>query len=413
MNILEAINNSVRVLSRNKMRSFLTMLGIIIGVMAVIVVMSIGESVQDLILNEVKSMGSNLVGVLPGKVEGENQAPASLYGITITTLKYEDGEKILESNLSYIIDVSMYARGNSIAIWENEQENVSFVGTNSGYINVENAFIEKGRFYTNEEDESFSKVAVLGSNLAKNLFGNSDPLGEKIKIEGKSFTVIGVFKERGGGLSQDQDNEVYIPLKTAQKLLLGIDYISMMRIKVDDSENIDKSVDYVESILRESHGIDDPSEDDFVVRSTKEALSALSTVTDALKFFLVLISAISLIVGGFGIMNIMMATVEERTKEIGLRRAVGAKNYHIVLQFLIESIVITFISGLIGILIGLFILFMASKIINFLGFEWNMIISVSSISVACLVSIIVGLIFGIIPAQKASKLNPIEALRYE
>jgi putative ABC transport system permease protein len=412
MDIFEAINNSWKMIFKNKMRSFLTMLGIIIGVMAVIVVMSVGSSAEGLILNEVRSVGSNLISVLPGKAE-EDGPPTSVFGVIITTLKYEDGQALLESNYPYIVSVSMYVKGNDRISWEDKKADVNFNGTSADYIIVENAEVEKGRFFTKEEEVSQAKVAVLGNKIADKLFGDQNPIGEKIKIKKSNFTIIGVLKEKGGGLTQNQDEEVLVPIKTAQNILLGVDYISLLRLKVDKIENIDKTIGYVQDFLRDRHNIDDPKDDDFTVRSVQEALNALGTVTMAIRFFLVAVSAISLIVGGFGIMNIMLATVEERINEIGLRKAVGAKNYHIQMQFLLETITITFLSGVIGIIVGLLISTIVAVVAQAMGFKWDLIISIPSIIVASLVSITVGIIFGITPARKASRLNPIEALRYE
>ncbi len=412
MDIFEAINNSWKMIFKNKMRSFLTMLGIIIGVMAVIVVMSVGSGAESLILNEVKSVGSNLVSVIPGKSE-ESGPPSSAFGVVVTSLKYEDGKDLLESSYSSIDSLSMYVKGNDRISWEDKKADINFNGVSAEYLDVENAEIDKGRFFTDEEELSQTKVVVLGYKIADKLFGDQNPIGEKIKVKKSNFLIIGVLKEKGGGLTQNQDEEVFVPIKTAQNILLGVDYISLLRIKVDKTENIDKTISYVEDFLRDKHNIDDPKDDDFTVRSVQEALNALGTVTMAIRFFLIAVSAISLIVGGFGIMNIMLATVEERVNEIGLRKAVGAKNYHITMQFLLETVTITFISGIIGIVLGLIISILVAIIAQSLGYKWDLVISIPSIVVASLVSISVGIIFGLSPAKKASHLNPIEALRYE
>ncbi len=412
MNVFDAALSSWKMISRNKMRSFLTMLGIIIGVTAVIVVMSVGASAQNLILNEVKSLGSNLISVVPGKAE-EGGPPSSVFGVVITTLKYEDGEALLETNYPYIVSLSSYVKGNDRIVWEDKKADVNFYGVSSSYPDVEDAEVEKGRFFTKEEEASQARLAVLGSKIAEDLFGDRNPLGEKIKIKKSNFTVVGVMKEKGGGLTQNQDQEIMVPVKTAQNILLGIDHVSMIRFKVDDPKNIDATIGFVEDFLRDRHDIDDPKDDDFTVRSVQEALDALGTITTAIRFFLVAVSAISLVVGGFGIMNIMLATVEERINEIGLRKAVGAKNIHIMLQFLIETAAITFISGIIGIVLGILISALVASIAGFMGYKWELIISFPSIIVASFVSILVGFIFGLVPARKASRLNPIEALRYE
>lgn len=412
MNIFESIKNACQMLARNKLRSFLTMLGIVIGIMAVIVVMSAGASTEDWILGEIQSMGSNLVGVLPGKAEEEGP-PTSAMGITITTLKYEDGEAIVDRGSPHIIALSMYVSGNDIINKEDRALSASFKGVSADYINIENAEIAEGRFFTKDEEMSFTKVAVLGSKIAEELFGDQNPVGEKIKIKKTNFTIIGVFKERGGSVTQNQDEEIIVPVKTAQKLLLGIDYVTLIRMKVDSEENIDRVIADVQDILRDQHNIDNPKDDDFTVRSTAQAIDMVSTITSALTFFLVAVAAISLLVGGFGIMNIMLATVEERVKEIGLRKAVGAKSSQIISQFLIETITITFLSGIIGIIVGIGVSFLAAQIINALGYTWHFIISPLSVIVSSTIAISIGIIFGVTPARKASKLDPIEALRYE
>jgi putative ABC transport system permease protein len=412
MDFFESVQTAWQMITRNKLRSLLTMLGIIIGVTAVMIVLSVGESVQALILNEIKAVGTNLIGVLPGYAE-ENGPPASAMGIVVTSLKYEDGEAILKSNNSHIESLSMYVKGSDVITVDDKNISASFYGTTASYIDVENAEVEKGRFFTKDEEIGNARVVVLGGKIAEEMFPDQDPLGNKIKIKKTNFTIIGVFKKKGGGLVQNQDNDLYVPIKTAQNVLLGINHLSFLRVKVDKIENIDSTMEDIKIILRDRHNIESANEDDFNVRSTKQAITSISAITDALRFFLAAIAAISLIVGGFGIMNIMLATVQERTKEIGLRKAIGAKNRSIVFQFLIEAMTITFISGLIGIVVGSLILFLIAQVVIAYGLSWSYIVSPFSIMLGCLVSIGIGLIFGIAPARKASLLNPIEALRYE
>ena len=412
MDIFESIQNSWQMIIRNKVRSLLTMLGIIIGITAVIIVLSVGESVQGLILNEVKSIGSNLIGILPGHAEDDGP-PSSVFGVVITTLKYEDGEAILKSNYQHIESLAMYVSGSDIISLNDKKVSATFYGTSASYPDVQNSSLESGRFFDKDEELSNARVVVLGNKIAKDLFSDQDPLGQKIKIKKTNFTVIGVLKSKGGSLIQNEDSNLFVPVKTAQNVLLGVNHLGFIRVKVDKPENIDGTIEYIKSILRDKHNIDNPSEDDFSVRSTTQALETIGSITDALRFFLAAVAAISLIVGGFGIMNIMLATVQERTKEIGLRKAIGAKNSDITRQFLIEAVTITFISGVIGIISGALILFLISVVINALNYHWELIISPISIILGCLVSISIGLIFGIIPARRASMLNPIEALRYE
>jgi ABC-type antimicrobial peptide transport system permease subunit len=412
MNLVESIASAYKTLVHNKVRSFLTMLGIVIGIMSVIVVMSLGNSAQGLILNEVKTLGSNLIIIMPGKTDPKGP-PSTLFGNVVTTLKYKDATQILKANNPHIESVCAYVQGTDVISWSDNNPILTFKGVMSTYIEAEGAKLQAGRFFTEEEDNSNARVIVLGSKAAKDIFGEQDPLGEKVKIRKVNFTVIGVLAERGGGLAQTQDKEVFVPLKTAQNFLLGIDYVSSIRVKVDKSENINDTIMYIEDVLRRSHNIHNPDDDDFTVRSSETAIEAIAQITSAVQFFLVAIASISLLVGGFGIMNIMLATVQERTKEIGLRKAVGAKNSDIIWQFLIETSFITLVAGVIGIILGALISWLVAVVAQFFGLQWDFIVSPFSIFLGCFVSISVGLIFGIAPARRASLLNPIEALHYE
>ncbi|MFA7314626.1 MAG: ABC transporter permease [Candidatus Magasanikbacteria bacterium] len=412
MDIVENINSSWQTIRRSKARSFLTMLGIVIGVMAVIIVMSVGAGAQSLIINQVKSLGSNLVVVLPGNSEKDGP-PASALGIVVTTLKYSDGQEILKDGCKCIENLAMYVTGNDTIIAGDNSENNNYTGTTASYIKVEDTQVEFGRFFSEDEEKSVSRVAILGSSIKNKLFGNGDAIDQRIRIGKVNFNVIGVMKQRGVSGFQNQDDQLFIPISTAQKLLLGIDHINYIRMKVDNSDDVTDAMDSVEQILRNKHNIGTGEVDDFSVRSMAQGLSAISSITNALKFFLVAISSLALVVGGFGIMNIMLATVQERTQEIGLRKAVGAKSKQITMQFLIESVVITFIGGSIGIILGVLISIIVAKVAQAMGYSWDLVITPLSILIACGVSIGIGLIFGIIPARRASKLNAIESLRYE
>lgn len=409
MDILESIKNAWQTITRAKTRSFLTMLGIIIGISAVMIVLSVGESVQELILDEVRSVGSDLITILPGSLD-EDGRPSLAFGAVKTSLKYEDGEAIMKSDHQNIHSLAMYLTGNDVISIDGKMKGITFYGTTASYPEVQDSKIEKGRFFTKEEEISNARVVVLGGNIAREIFGDNDPIGQKIAIKKVNFNVIGVLEKKGASLIQSQDNDFFIPISTAQNVILGVNHINFIRVRVND---IDPTIGHIEEILRERHNIEYLKEDDFIIASTTDALDTISLITDALKFFLTAVAAISLIVGGFGIMNIMLATVKERTKEIGLRRAIGAKKKEITIQFLIESVTITFISGIIGIILGILILILISIIIKSLDYNWTLIISPISILLGCLTSIGIGLIFGINPAKKAAELDPIEALRYE
>jgi ABC-type antimicrobial peptide transport system permease subunit len=412
MNLFENIKNAWDILTRNKVRSFLTMLGIIIGVMSVIIILAVGAGAQSLILTQVKSLGSNLVGILPGKSDDKGP-PVSVFGVVITTLTYEDGKALLTGDYPAIKAVAAYVRGSDVLTFQENKFNSTFVGTSYGYPQVEDIKLAEGRFFTEEEERALSRVVVLGSDVAKNLFPDSDPVGQQLKIKRYNFTVIGVVKSRGVSGFQNQDTQVFIPITTAQKMLLGINYVSFIRVKIDEAEHVDPAMEYISSLLRERHNIDNSENDDFSVRSTNQGLEVLTNITNALKFFLAAIAAIALLVGGIGIMNVMLAAVQERTREIGLRKAVGAKRGQIVGQFLIETIFITYIGGTVGIVLGILISIVVALVARSMGYSWDLVISPFSIVFGWMVSVSIGLIFGLAPARRASRLSPIDALRYE
>lgn len=413
MSFLLYIKIALRGLLANKSRSALTMLGIIIGIAAVIIVMSVGAGAQSLILNQVRSIGSNLITVFPGGSEEEGP-PVSVMGIVITTLTYDDAQALnKKNNVPQAAGVAAYVQGVSTITWQNRNIDANFTGTTASYPLVEETEVAQGRFFDEREERSLERVVVLGSQVAKDLFLGIDPIGERVRIKKENFKVIGVMKQRGVSGFQNRDNQVFIPIITAQKLLLGIDYVSMIRIKVDEAQNLDQTVFDVSATLRERHDIINANEEDFTVRNTGQALEALLNITNALKFFLVAIAAISLIVGGIGIMNIMLVSVTERIKEIGLKKAVGATKSNILWEFLIESAAVSFIGGLFGIFIGAIISIMVALVARYLGYQWDLIISLSSILLASGVSMFVGIVFGFYPAKRAADFNPIDALRYE
>lgn len=413
MHILSPIKISYKNLMAAKLRSFLTILGIIIGIASVIVVMAIGGSAQKLILNQVSGVGSNLIGILPGASDEEGP-PASAMGIVVTTLKYVDLKALEEKrNVPNLVDVVAYVTGSATVKNKNGAYQTSYQGVTASLLNVEDIKLKSGRFFIKEEDTNMAHVAVLGSNRAKDLFPNVDPIGKTITLKDLSFTVIGVLSERGSVGFSNTDDMIYVPLFSGQKLLLGIDHINFMRIKIDSKDNISRAISDVKKTLREKHRIKDFAGDDFSVRSSAQAVETLTTVTNVLKYFLAAVAAISLVVGGVGIMNIMLISVHQRVREVGLRKAVGAKNGHIISQFLVEAVFVTLTGGILGIIFGTLVAFLAAIIIRSLGYDWEFIIAPSAIFLATSVSVVIGLIFGIYPATKASRISPMEALRYE
>jgi putative ABC transport system permease protein len=413
--IRQCAKASITSLLSNKTRSFLTMLGIIIGVGAVIIIMSLGAGAQSLILNQIKSFGTNKIGILPGKADS-NGPPASALGIIITSLKYEDAKALRQnSRIPHITGVVAYNNSSEPLSYGDANYTASVVGAAGDYFEVEGGEVAEGRFFTDAEEQSSAKVAVLGYTTKKELFGDSPALGANIKIKNHIFQVIGVMKERGKVLVQSYDDVAIIPNQTMRHNVLGIDYLNFIRVSVDSETNMEETVSEIKTVLRTRHDITDQTgnSDDFNVRNSADALTLITTVTDALKFFLAAMAGLSLLVGGIGIMNIMLVAVNERTREIGLRKAVGATNGNIILQFLIETIIITTLGGAIGIVIGISVSLLAALIIRHLGYDWGFSISLLSIIMALSVSASIGLIFGIYPANKAARLEPVEALRYE
>ena len=411
--ILDPIKISFHNLNGSKFRSFLTMLGIIIGVASVVIVMSIGGSAQGLILNQIKGIGSNLIGILPGASE-EDGPPAMALGITITSLKFKDYQALLNKNkVPDIMDAAAYVTGTALTKSQSEIRQTNYQGVTGSLINVENIEVDQGRFFSKQEDTNLARVAVLGYATAQDLFPDVDPIGKDITIKDVNFTVVGTTKKRGSSGFSNTDEEMFIPLYTAQKILLGIEHLNFIRAKVNNEANIERAITDIKSTLREEHNIKDVKDEDFSVRSTAQALSILTTITNVLKYFLTSIAAISLVVGGVGIMNIMLVSVKQRIWEIGLRQAVGAKKSDIILQFLIESIFITFSGGIAGIVLGGLISYLASLIIRRLGYELQFFLPFQSVLLAASIAILIGLIFGMYPARKAGRVSPMEALRYE
>jgi len=415
MNLLSPIKISYRNLLASKLRSFLTILGIIIGVASVIMIMAVGLSAQEFIVSQVEGVGSNLIVVLPGASDEEGP-PAIAFGIAVTTLTYEDLRDLQnERKVPEVEAAAGYVSG-TVSVSENgDTINSSMNGTTAGYIKVENAEIASGRFFSEDEEQNLSRVAVLGSQLAEDLFDDQDPINKKIKINDNSFTVIGLLDERGAGSfgASDQDNSVFIPLKTAQKMILGIDHLGFIRLKAKEAYMIESAKQSIKEVLREQHDINDPANDDFSVRDQASILEIITTVTDVLRYFLLVVGSISLVVGGIGIMNIMLIAVNQRIREVGLRKSLGAKSRDVLIQFLMESSTVSFIGGGLGIIFGVLISFLIYLGMNIAGYEWEFIISPASVFVAVIISIAIGLVFGMYPARKAAKISPMEALRYE
>jgi putative ABC transport system permease protein len=417
MNYLEPIKISLRNLGASKLRSFLSILGIIIGVAAVIVIFGAGKSAQALILDQIKGIGSNLITVMPGASD-EKGPPASALGITITTLKYQDLQALQKERNVPEVEAAMGMLSGTIPVEHNGDSFVkSYLGVTEDYLQVENGKLAQGRFFTEKEERGMARVVVLGHKVAEEIFEDRDPLGEKLEIKKQNYTVIGVLQERGSaafGMS-NQDDSVIIPLRASQKLIAGVDHLGYIRLKVSQAELVEAAKKNIAQTLRNQHNITDPTNDDFSVRDQQAALSVLTQITDVLRYFLLAIGAISLVVGGVGIMNIMLIAVSQRIREVGLRKALGARNSDIVAQFLVEAVAVSLSGGILGIVLGVSASFLISVIVRVVatGYDWPFLLSPISLLVATGVSIVLGILFGIYPAWKASKISPMEALRYE
>ncbi len=414
MRLKDSIRTATASIKHAKARSFLTMLGIIIGISSVILLMSIGESAQGLILNQVQGIGSNLVFVVPGATKGSRLSPPpSAQGIIIKTLVKSDVEALKREPT--IERVAPEVRGQAKAVYGNNDLTVSYEGTTNDFFAVREFKVTKGRVFTQTDVDSSERVAVIGPSLAETLFGQVSPVDKTIRLKDISFRIIGVLEKKGvGPFGIDQDNLIIIPLAVAQTQLLGIDFYNDIIIQVKDAYNIDFTKARITSVLRQNHRITDPDKDDFTIRSQEDALAILGNITSIFTIFLTSIASISLIVGGIGIMNIMLVSVMERTKEIGLRKSVGATNTDILQQFLWEAIIITCFGGIIGIVTGSLLVIIFYFVLSaVLETGWIFALPPSSIVLAFGVSAFTGIVFGLYPARKGSLKNPVDALRYE
>ena len=388
----------------NKMRSVLTMLGIIIGVAAVIALVSIGNGVKQDIQNSISSLGSNLLMVMPGAPRTPGVRPSAG---SMKSLKVSDYEAI--SKLDGVRAASPMTNGSYVVIYQNKNWTTSVSGVSYNYLDVNNWSMKSGRFLSEKNVQNRERVAVVGKTVVKNLFGDEDPVGAEIRVKNIPFRIIGVLNSKGSGaMGNDQDDMVVIPYTTAMERVEGVDYLRMIYVVGKDENGIDRLQSDIENLLRVRHGIKDTNLDDFNIQNMNSIMETMEETTGTLTLFLGAVAAISLVVGGIGIMNIMLVSVTERTREIGVRKALGATYSVIVTQFLIEAVVISLMGGIIGIILGIG----SSKLIG-MASGMSTVISVPTIVMSFAFSMAIGLIFGIYPARKAAKLNPIDALHYE
>ena len=389
----------------NKMRTLLTMLGIIIGVGAVIALVSVGMGVRSNVTSSIASLGSNMLIVSPGS---SNRGGVRGAAGSMQTLKYDDA-KAIQTKIKNIDYVSPTVSSSYQLVNGNMNWNCSVQGVTPEFLAIRSLEIDYGSFISTNDLDKRNRVCVIGTTVAENLFENQNPVGQTIRIKNQPFKVIGLLKSKGqSSMGQDQDDMVYIPLTTAQERMLGITYVQSINLQVSDSGKMDQVQAEVEQLLRERHHITNGKDDDFPVRNLTSLMETVNQSASMLTLLLGSIAGISLLVGGIGIMNIMMVSVTERTREIGIRKALGATFMNIMMQFLIESMVIGIIGGIIGIGLGC----AASKIISQFG-NFTTVITALPIIVSFGFSVGIGLFFGISPSRKAAKLDPIEALRYE
>jgi len=421
MSVIESIRVALQGLAANKLRSSLTMLGIVIGVGAVIALLALGEGTQAAITEEIQGIGSNLIFIMPGSEEGHG--PGATRSVA-DTLTLADAEAIAApGNVPGVVAVAPEFNNNADVVYGSESVNATITGTTPDYPLVRRSPPETGEFFTQQQMTTMARVAVLGHQTAEDLFGGSDPLGRTIKINpstssGQSrvhFRVIGVMEEKGGGMGGSVDNTVFIPITTAQRKLFGGRAtsgtswkVSSINVALVSEETMDAATEEITWLLRQQHKIQPGEDDDFSVMSQEDILSMAEQITGILTIFLGAIAAISLLVGGIGIMNIMLVSVTERTREIGIRKAVGAKRRDILMQFLIEAVVLSVIGGLLGILLGAGIAVLVEQ-----SGLMTTVISAEAMLLATGFSVAVGLFFGIYPSMRAARLHPIEALRYE
>lgn len=407
MDIWQIFKESLGTLTLNKLRTGLAMLGIVIGIGSVIALMSLGRATQQTIQNQIQSLGANLLTVSPG-----SQNTRGIRGAAggDTTLTLDDAKAIeTDPTITTVSAVSPEVNSRSQVSTGANNANVQIIGTTAAYATVHKIDIAEGSFVTDTDDTSMRKVAVIGPQVVSDLFGDgADPIGQSIRISGQSFVVVGVTQSKGGTGFLNQDNIVYVPLSTAMKQLYGQNYLSSISLEAKSSDVMTDAQNQVGYLLLARHHLSDPTQADFSILSQQDILNTATQATETFTTLLAGIAAISLLVGGIGIMNIMLVTVTERTREIGLRKALGAKKNIIITQFLFEAVILTFIGGLFGVVLGFIVSFFISSLSHI-----PFVIAPSSMLLASSVSAAIGILFGWYPARKAANMQPIEALRYE
>ena len=405
MSILESISVAVESLSANKMRTVLTMLGIIIGVGAVITMLALAQGARERMMSQIQQMGTNVLIVMSG--QSRHGAVMGGFG-SIQSLTLEDSE-VIPQKCSSIDKVAPEVSSGAQVKYRNQNTNTAIIGCTPDFLDVRNYQVQDGRFFTQNEVKSANKVAVIGATAAKNLFGEESPIGKRIRVKGMPFDVVGLMAVKGAaGSFGDPDDQIYIPVTTAMHRVFGLQYVRAISAQAKSMSMMDQATAEITSLLRKRHRLHQDADDDFVIRSQAEFMQMANQAAGVFTLLLGGIASVSLLVGGIGIMNIMLVSVTERTREIGIRMAIGARRRDILNQFLIESVVLSLLGGAAGVLMGIGA---SSLIAKFSG--WNVSVSLPSVLLSFGFAAMVGIFFGLYPARKASGLHPIDALRYE
>jgi putative ABC transport system permease protein len=415
MNLFSPLKIAYRALRAHKVRSALTVLGLLIGVSSIIIVMNMGAGIKGFILKSVEIFGSDFIQVevkVPSTGKNSSSNATNLaQGVTITTMKLAYAEAV--GQLPNIKGYYAGQMGQAVLSHADATKTAMLWGISASFFDLGKLKVAEGRPYTAEEDRSEARLIVLGATLKEKLFNGDDAIGKWVKVGNKNFRVVGVMERQGAGSFYDMDSISYLPLRTLQKQIMGVDYIMYFTVYMQDKTLAAETALNIEATMRERHKITDPKKDDFGVTTTDEAMGMINTITGGITLLLAAIAGISLLVGGVGIMNIMYVSVLERTYEIGLRKSVGATSKNILWQFLWEAIFLTFLGGLVGVLIGTFFSYLALIVAKSFGYDWGFNFSWSGLILGVSFSVITGLIFGVYPARKAANMNPVEALRYE
>ena len=408
INLPSTIKISLRALRVNKMRSALTMLGIIIGVAAVITMLAVGKGASNKISEQIATIGSNLIIVIPGST---TTSGIRLGSGSSQNLTRADADAI-KNDCSAVSTTAPILNGGAQIVYGNQNWASIVYGTDENMLDVRDWTLAAGRNFYEQEIRSAAKVCLLGQTVVDNLFGNDDPINKSIRIKKVPFTVVGVLNSKGQSmLGQDQDDLIYVPISAAQRNLFGRTFPGTVRsimVKAKNAEELGRAETQIKELLRQRHRLGPGQEDDFTVRNLTQMMQMAEQASNVMALLLAAIASVSLLVGGIGIMNIMLVSVTERTREIGIRMAVGAKSWDIRSQFIIEALVLSLIGGLIGVLLGI----LSAELLSFFA-EWTILISTYSIVLSFGFSGLVGIFFGFYPAYKASLMNPIDALRHE